>query len=316
MPDNYPRQATNRMRFAGRWYPAAAAAVDDRFAAGADAPRAPHLPAGMPAVAVLPHAGLAYSVRGHRAFWEALAPTAPPDRVVILAPSHYHRIPVDTVVGADVVAHETPYGAIPDAGVRGDETDRAVVEAEHAVELLLPGIARYLGGAVPVSALVVGSFSSVAATRAAAARVTASLSAHGRDHRRTLWLVSSDGTHYGPRFRWEPYGRRRWSELAARVRRDDLDLITAGLSGDLDRYWTRVTAESTVCGRWALALAAAIADVEPSGPPETGEGALTPAVIDYYASPEVVGDDGIEFVAYAVAAAWRGVYPVEDRDER
>jgi hypothetical protein len=156
----------------------------------------------------------------------------------------------DTTVAAPFTAHETPFGDLPGLALAGDRMDRETVEDEHAVELLLPGVAYHLGRDLPVGAVVVGPVTGAAAARTVARRLLDSLDALGV--RRPLWLVSSDATHYGPGFRWEPWGRGTWRNLAAQVYADDAELIGAGIAGRSDAFWDRLQRPSTVCGRYAL----------------------------------------------------------------
>ncbi len=296
----------NDMHFVGRWYPNRAPAVDNLFQSQPlDRPQA--VTTALPLLGLLPHAALMYTARGQRAFWERVAPHRAAvqdavDLIVVVAPSHYVPIPADTTVGAAFSAHATPYGEIPGAGAHtgaaeeptglGDREDPVTVEREHAVELLLPGIARYLGGDIPVAAVLVGELTSPESTRAVARRLLDRVG-----DRRVLWLVSSDATHYGRSFRWEPYGSRPWRELRDQLHADDTAMVKPALAGDLAAYWTYLARESTVCGRYALALATAAIN-EQAAVGNVARGAQE--ILDYYSSAE---DDETapQFVCYLTA---------------
>lgn len=296
---------TNEMRFVGRWYPDRAEAVDELFQnQTGDRPQA--ATTAPPLLGMLPHAALMYTARGQSAFWEravhyreTLRETV--DLIVVVAPSHYVALPPDTTVGAAFAAHATPYGDIPgvseDTGL-GDREDPATVAGEHAVELLLPGIARYLGREIPVAAVLVGSLTTPESARAAARRVL-----HRVGDRRVLWLVSSDATHYGQSFRWQPYGSRSWGQLREQLYADDTALVRPALAGDLGAYWQHLNRESTVCGRYALALAtAALLEQEAAGALRRRGS----TVLDYYSSAE--GDDVMQqFVCYLTAEITGGI---------
>ena len=317
----------DRMRFAGSWYPEEAGAISEIFAASGGN--------GRPALAVVPHAGLRYSARGQRALWSTVEAGYRDrlDGVVVIAPSHYAYLPPDIAVGGTFDAHETPVGLLPDLTAPhladsvtendavpsrppnvdgrglGDRDEPWIVEREHAVELLLPGLRRVLGD-VPVAALVVGRIGSAAAARSMAHRVLARLDETGRDGvrpERVLWLVSSDGTHYGRRFSWQPFGDRRWNEVDSAVRDNDIRLITPALSLDLDRYWEGLATEkSTVCGRYALGLGAAIVErLVADGALEIDDFRL----LDYYSSADDEFSDGndTEFVCYPTAVLNRSI---------
>ncbi|HKK48503.1 MAG TPA: AmmeMemoRadiSam system protein B [Alkalispirochaeta sp.] len=302
----------NDMHFVGRWYPNHPAAIDTLFQSQPlDRPQA--VTSALPLLGVLPHAALMYTARGQRVFWERAALHREAlqeavDMVVVVAPSHYVPIPPDTTVGAAFSAHATPYGELPGAGSAtgaaqettglGDREDPATVEREHAVELLLPGIARYLGADIPVAAVLVGGVTSPEHARAVARRL---LNRVG--DRRVLWLVSSDATHYGRSFRWQPYGPRTWGELRNTLHGDDTALVRSALDGDLAAYWTYLAQESTVCGRYALALAmAAINEQAADGTVARGHS----EILDYYSSAE---DDerSQQFVCYLTAEVTGGI---------
>lgn len=298
----------NHMHFVGRWYPEDAHAVDDLFQSHSpDRPQA--ATTAPPLLGVLPHAALMYTARGQRAFWDRAAEHrealhAAVDLIVVVAPSHYVPIPADTTVGAAFSAHATPYGDLPGTGAAatttglGDREDPDIVAREHAVELLLPGIARYLGREIPVAPLLVGELSSPERAQATAQRV---LSRVG--DRRVLWLVSSDATHYGGPFRWQPYGDRSWGELRDQLHRDDTGMVHPALSGDLSTYWQYLGRESTICGRYALGLATAvIAYQETLGSVARGEA----AILDYYSSAEYDAA-AHQFVCYLTAEIAGGV---------
>jgi AmmeMemoRadiSam system protein B len=302
----------NDMRFVGRWYPERAEAVDYLFEIQTpDRPQA--VTAAPPLLGMLPHAALIYTARGQGVFWERAAHhrqtlRETTDLIVVVAPSHYVAIPSDTTVGAAFSAHATPYGMIPgdlpadtglsdatgvsDATGLGDREDSATVVGEHAVELLLPGIARYLGTEIPVAAVLVGSLTTPESARATARRVLQRVG-----DRRVLWLVSSDATHYGPPFRWQPYGSRSWGQLRKQLYADDTAMVRSALAGDLSTYWEYLNRESTICGRYALALAtAALLEQEAAGTVQRGGS----AILDYYSSAE--DDETMKhFVCYLTA---------------
>ncbi len=298
----------NRMQFHDRWYPGDPDALHRVLSAGTAAHRAAVPAAGAPLhdvrLAVLPHAGLAYSARGQMAFWDTVDPgelRAAVDRIVLVAPSHYVPIPGDTTVGGRFSGHETPFGTLPDGGTVADEDDRGTVEREHAVELLLPAIAATLGTEIPVSPVLVGAFSGPDAAADAARRIVRRLAEQGVARGRVLWLGSSDATHYGRRFGWTPLGQGRWSELADRLRSADTSLVSAAVSGDRARYWSDLARGTTVCGRFALAMAieAQLRFLGSGTGPHGGR--VAGRILDYYASPDVTGSDEAEFVCYVTA---------------
>ena len=116
---------------------------------GADGPAGPS-----PAALIAPHAGYRYSGPTAGAGWATLAgPEAPPERVVLLGPSH--RVPVGGpgVGVSSATAWRTPLGDVPldgDAAAALVDHGVAVVAddahaPEHSLEVHLPFLLEALG---------------------------------------------------------------------------------------------------------------------------------------------------------------------------
>ncbi len=220
---------------------------------------------------------------------------------MILAPSHHVPLRRDTTLGAAFSGHETTGGTVPGLPVNlGDRTDPSVVAEEHAVELLLPAL-KHFGITVPVAALLAAPLSGPPAARAIADRVLDRLTAAtslrndaGVDPDRVLWLVSSDFTHYGPRFGFCPFGNRRYGEIRDAVAEEDLRVAEAAASGSLERFWASIQGESTVCGRYAIALALALLE-------RVGAAPAAGRVLSYYTSADgtPTPEEERDFVCYA-----------------
>ncbi|TVQ22981.1 MAG: AmmeMemoRadiSam system protein B [Spirochaetaceae bacterium] len=261
-------RTTNRCRYAGSWYDsdpislrrllqnslaAAARGHGTRFAVD----RAVRL-------AVVPHAGLAYSAAGMAAAF-ATVDAQSIDRVVILAPSHAARLTPDRLHGERFGEHQTPLGPI--AGAPEFWTDDAAVvdfaddaiEREHAVELLLPYVRYLFGDAVRLAVVLVPELTSRRSVGERAGELHSAIERAGGPER-TLVLVSSDFTHYGSRFAYAPYGTTAGPELEQRVAADDLALADAIASADAEAVWRIVgKRQTTVCGRYPIAVATDLA---------------------------------------------------------
>jgi AmmeMemoRadiSam system protein B len=149
------------------------------------------------------------------------------------------------------VAQRTPLGdAAFDGGVldglRGSDairSDDRVFVPEHALESELPFLQRVLRGDVPIVPILLGGGS----TEQDAARLAAALQPFVTS--RSLVVVSSDFTHYGPRFGYVPFTDR----LPERLRALDggaLERIAAGDAAGFARYTE--TTGATICGRRAI----------------------------------------------------------------
>jgi len=220
----------------------------DGFLAGAD-PAA--RPAGRPFLALVPHAGYVYSGRTAGKLYGLLR-KSPPRRLIILAPNH--RTPLDRVAlsGAEVFA--TPLGSVL--------VDRAAVDqlnanesfvindqahaSEHAIEIQLPLVQRTWPDSPPrIVPMLVPSLSD--AQRREAAVALAGLAGEG-----TLFLVSTDFTHYGAAYGYVPFTEN----LPAALEKLDSGAILKILAADPAglRQYGRSTG-ITMCGLEATALA-------------------------------------------------------------
>ena len=268
----------------GTWYPADPAnlaATVDGFLAGAD-PAA--LPAGRPLVAVVPHAGYVYSGDTAGKLFGLLR-DRPVRRIVILAPNH--RIALDRIAVCGSAAFATPLGAVEvDQSAVGRllESDAFSLNAqahaeEHAIEIQLPFIQRVWPAEPPsIIPLLVPRLALEQRRKAATALVE--LADPG-----TLFLVSTDFTHYGDSYGFAPFG----DDPAAALEELDAGAILKILAGDgagLRNYG--LTTGITMCGLEAAAL------VLDQGLPVGYEGAL----IDYSRSGDRDRDYSLS-VSYA-----------------
>ena len=233
---------------AGSWYPGSPAlllATARNLMRQASAAPVPH---GRPVALAVPHAGWAYSGTVAAAAFRLLKPGSF-RRVVVMAPSH--RAAFAGYALEDAAAYRTPLGEIP--------LDRAAL-----LDLESPGLARIVPGApgpehaveieLPFLQAALGSFTLVpilvgrvdAAAEKAFAEKLARL-----DDGKTLFVFSSDFTHYGPRFDYVPFGPT--DRAHAKVR--ELDDSAIGLLRRLDAQGWRSFVrekESTICGEAGL----------------------------------------------------------------
>jgi AmmeMemoRadiSam system protein B/AmmeMemoRadiSam system protein A len=269
----------------GTWYPgdqARLGATVDGFLAAAD-PAA--RPAGRPLIAVVPHAGYAYSGATAGKLYGLLRGLTY-DTVVILAPSH--RAALDAIALPSAAAFATPLGTIPVATARVAElaaSDPFVIDdhahaAEHAVEIQLPFLQRTL---TPGFAIVPALVPPLPAEhcRAAADRL-APLRRAG-----ALVVVSTDLTHYGANYGYVPFD----DDIPDRLEQLDSGAILRLLAHDADALlaYGRETG-ITMCGLHAAAVAL-------SGDPPPGYEA---ALIDYSRSGDRDGD-------YSLSVSYAGV---------
>jgi hypothetical protein len=271
--------------FAGSWYPGEAAPLEsllaDRFAES-EHRTGPFLPAGAVAY-VVPHAGPAYSGTVAAAVYRSLA-AQPPERVVLLA--FPHRGGLTGVAAPDVDRIATPFGEI---AVDGDFGDFPRVPesrvCDHSGEIQLPFLQRTLPGA-RLTILYVGHMD--ASARRAAADKLANAWQPG-----TVFIASSDFTHYGHSFGFQPFPAD--ASVADRLRELDYACIDAAGSSDSALFLETLSQrDANVCGAGPIAL---LLDV-------LRERDLYQSVLDYQTSGEREGD-----YRHSVSYAALGYYP-------
>ncbi len=244
-------------------------------------------PRGRPALAVVPHAGYAYSGPTAGRLYGLLA-GLDYAQVFVLAPSH--RVHLDRIALSGVEAFATPLGQVPLAqevierlAAEPDyEVDEAAHAAEHAVEIQLPFLQRALGPGLRIVPLLVPPLPPERRRRAAAALAPWCTPD-------SLFVVSTDFTHYGAAYGYVPFR----SEVPERLRELDggaIDCIRARDPDALLAYGERTGI--TMCGLHAAALAL-------SAPlPAAGEVAL----VDYSRSGDRERDYTLS-VSYAALLA-------------
>lgn len=273
---------------AGTWYPARReelASLVDGLLDGAA--RRGGAGAGSARAAIAPHAGFAYSGAVAAAALRSIAGDGV-RRIVLIGPSHYFGFPGAAVPDRAEVCR-TPLGDAPIdraavAALRDSPVVRAddrLFEPEHALESELPFVQRLLGPDVAVVPLLLGG----GCTREEAARVATAVAS--LLDASTRLVVSSDFTHYGPRFGYVPFE----DDVPARLRELDLGAVRAIEAGDAAAFGRYVDATgATICGRRAI-------DVLLRLPPASRGGTL----LEYDTSGRMTGmwDHSVSYAAVA-----------------
>jgi len=235
---------------AGSWYPAEPAALTkqvDNLLARASTPQM----SDRPIAVISPHAGYRYSAPVAAAGYACLKGHSY-KRVIVLALSHrgassYHGVDVPR----DLTAYATPLGDVPiDRAVCDQLLDNplftsnpGIDRGEHSLELQLPFLQRVLGefSLVP---LLVGRMSDRDYAEAAKAIVPLV-------DDQTLLVASSDFTHFGPNFGYQPFKKDVKSKLR------ELADQAAGpiLLCDYDGFVAHLAkTRDTICGRGPITL--------------------------------------------------------------
>jgi len=251
---------------AGTWYPndadklrAVFATWQEKALLKCDAAQA----LSVPSVIIVPHAGYEYSGELAAAVFSRLDPEAY-DRVIILAPSHHAHFfemlsaePIGEVItplGAihfDSATHEI-LANLPHVGYMPEAH-----KGEHSIDILLPFIQYFLPHCASkgVGALLCGQWAWQGTTKgriatfARALRAVCAPASQAVGSPRTLLIVSTDFTHYGPRFGYTPFEE----DIEERLRVLDQQVYTACTTNDGELFeFLMDRVKATVCGRTPL----------------------------------------------------------------
>ena len=279
---------------AGTWYPSSPALLLATARSLMRQASAAPMPYGRPVALAVPHAGWVYSGTVAAAAFRLLTPGSF-TRVVVLAPSHHAAFAGYAL--EDAAAYRTPLGEIPLARAALRDLEAAglarvvpgATGPEHAVEIELPFLQAALGPftLVPILAGRVDA----AAEKAFAGRLAR------LDDGKTLFVFSSDFTHYGPRFDYMPFG----PTVGARARVRELDDVGVGLLTRLDAEgWRSFVREkgATICGEAGLVTMLELLRRIAPGAKAT--------LLAHWASGEMPGVSDDSSVDYASLAYTRG----------
>ena len=257
-------------------------------------------------VLIVPHAGYVYSGKtaaaGYRLIGNRGQSTINPDIIVIMGPSHHSGFHGCSLLDADYF--ETPLGKVKINREIGDKLlkdslfikNPSAFEQEHSIEIHLPFLQRIYGvrlnGDVQVLPILVGELDDSDAQRAAG---TIASSVAGS---RPLFLVSTDFTHYGPNFGYEPFRNEGGQSTSVKLKGLDggaIDQIVKKDMAGFSRYVEKTGI--TICGRNPIRIALAL--------PVTG---FKAEKLAYDTSGSITGDYGnsVSYAAILVSGKLEG----------
>lgn len=282
--------AKRPLKFAGTWYDANSkrlAEQIDSYISLAEPEVERLLPAGENVLAIIaPHAGYMYSGRTAAVSYLA-ASRAKVKRVFLLGPSHYQSFHGVALPSSDSFA--TVFGDLPlDKDVVADlshsilfQTRADVHAQEHSLELQLAFIRKVLGK-VKIVPLLLGRIED----EGEAAFVGGKIGEHLQDG--DLIVVSSDFTHFGPRYDYMPFQ----NNFPARVKELDMEAFSHLAKADLGGFFSFYKrTDDTICGVYAIAAMLAMLPPESKG-----------QLLDYRTSREHVAEDDLNSVSYLSCA--------------
>jgi AmmeMemoRadiSam system protein B/AmmeMemoRadiSam system protein A len=192
---------------------------------------------------IAPHAGYTWS--GETAAYSYKPLTSHEyQRVIILAPTHRHHFRGASI--ADVDAYETPLGTVPLAREQCDtllksEQFQSIQEAhsqEHSLEIQLPFLQIALKK-FQIIPIVMGDISPKDCIEIA--NLIRPLLTED-----TLLVISSDFTHQGPRFGYQPFQEN----VQNNIQRLDFAAVNLILNQNVTGFWSFVDqTRITICGR-------------------------------------------------------------------
>ena len=268
--------------YAGDWYPARRPELEqlleERLAESVRRIGSCFLPKALGFV--VPHAAPAWSGTVAAAVYRAIE-TQKPEQVILLA--FPHRGGLGRVATPDVNAISTPLGSVT--------IDRSLESAfppapesrlcDHSFEIQLPFLQRAAPGA-RITPLYVGAMDT--RQRHAAADLLAAAWRPG-----VVMVASSDFTHYGRAFGFEPFAND--ANIDSHLRDLDFQCIDAASTLDAGRFLAALEENgATVCGTAPIAL---LLDVL-----RRIDGQTYQTTLDYQASGEI-NDDFSHSVSYA-----------------
>lgn len=274
---------------AGQFYPGTAAGLSAEVESCLQAGRGDGVRGRVRAL-IVPHAGTRFSGPTAGKAFALLEGMIGVRRVVVLAPSH--RVGFRGVSVGNYAGFDTPLGTLPvdtalcRALLAANRlfTQRCDAhEAEHSLEVQLPFVQRTLPEAMLVP-LLCGDLSvaEIRSVAGALARV-----AWRED---TVWVVSSDFTHFGKAFDYVPFTR----QVLERIEELDKGALACIVEPDAEAFLRYIEdTGATICGR--IPVAVLLAAIEPLVPD------LQCRVLGYTTSGELT-HDATHSVSYASLA--------------
>ena len=242
---------------------------------------------------VVPHAGYMYS-GGVAARTMAVAARSGIKRIVVIAPSHRCRL--TGIAVPDYTKCRTSLGDInvDTEAIEKIPQDRLFPRTdqphaqEHAMEVELP-LAQVIFPGVPVVPLICGQIDSKAAVILACGLMPL----WGKD---SLWVISSDFTHYGDSFGYVPFS----DDVPRKLRELDLGAVEKITSLDFAGFGSYIDRTgATICGACPISVMLAAAHKAATN----GE-RLDARLIEYTTSGELTGDYShtVSYAGIAVCA--------------
>jgi AmmeMemoRadiSam system protein B len=128
-----------------------------------------------------------------------------------------------------------------------------MIQGEHGVEMLLPGLSKVLAADGRLGTFLVGPIANQESLRHLALQVIDYIQCLKGGQ--VLLMISSDMTHYGPRFSYEPFGHLPKEETKKKISDLDHYFLDDVSAGDIKGIWELKDQQKlTICGFWPILL--------------------------------------------------------------
>lgn len=202
---------------------------------------------------IAPHAGYRYCGEVFSKAMGKINRNQSYDRVFIIGPSHHFNIqnkaivcdtyawigtaldncPVDYQLASELAEHDV------------FESDAEVLYPEHSIQLHVPFV-QYTLPEVPVVPIIIGTMDSDVEDKVAEIITNVATD-------KSLFMISSDFTHYGEKFNYTPYTDE--IDLRASIKNFDTQAIDLILRNDHSAFNTFISENrNTICGRQSISL--------------------------------------------------------------
>jgi AmmeMemoRadiSam system protein B/AmmeMemoRadiSam system protein A len=280
-------EGTRRSQYAGSWYESDPLKLSKQLQAYLQKAESDlqsgQTRADSPMLAIIaPHAGYMFSGSTAAYSYESARRQAP-KRIFLFGPSHH--VALHGVALPQAVSFETPLGNLqvdketvadlksyPLFGIQPE-----IHRVEHSLEMQLPYI-REAFGDVQIIPLVIGQLRDESEIRLIAEILK------GYVRKDDLIVVSSDFTHYGPRYDYEPFE----SDVRANIEKLDKEAFEYLSQADV-QGWLEFEARThdTICGFYPCAVLCAMLPQDASA-----------QLLKYSTSRDIVSDDQNNSVSY------------------
>jgi hypothetical protein len=245
-------------------------------------------PLNHPILAIIaPHAGYIYSGAAAAHSYKVLSGQTV-KRVFLLGPSHH--VPFEGAALPSAKVFQTPLGDLPiDVTVIEQLkkypafiTSEEIHKNEHSLEMQLPFIKEALGN-VKIVPILIGRLNNETEVRLVAEFLRPHITSDD------VVIVSSDFTHFGPRYDYQPFT----SNPKENLRKLDSQAFSYISSHNLAGFMHfRDETQDTICGFYPICVLMALL---PEGTHST--------LLEYYTSSDVTKDDPDNSVSYMAIAA-------------